>query len=98
MRDVTLLSNTTDAYTGTASVTLEPNQSKNVTLWLHPAAPCITNDHLLVTAYSSVDKVYVYPSRSQTQFDPVRKQFSCTVCIMNITPYRYTVSAKKNAT
>ena len=73
-----------DIYTCTGEYELGPHQMESIEMYLSPAAPVVRKDWILITA-SMFNKVVIIPSRTDISYDPVRKCYVGTACIVNTT-------------
>ena len=64
------------------SVELPPFGTENIDMYLHPAAPIVYSDTILITplAYSTIT---IIPSRSHLQYHPELQCYSVSVCVTN---------------
>jgi hypothetical protein len=57
---------------------------ESIEMYLSPAAPVVRKDWILITV-SMFNKVVILPSRTDISYDPVRKCYVGTACIVNTT-------------
>jgi hypothetical protein len=62
---------------------LKPYENKTVQVWLHPAAPVIRTDEVLITS-REVDLVQIVPSKSDLNHDYTRECYCATAEIVNV--------------
>jgi hypothetical protein len=66
-----------------AEYSLEPYSSGNVTVYLHPAAPVVKTDEILVSSYTW-SSVQLMTSKTDLQFNPEKDRFEGMAFIVNL--------------
>ena len=70
------------------SLHLQPFESKTVKFILHSAAPCISNNNILITDSLLNKDIVIYASKSQLFYDSMRNSYYAFALIENISPKR----------
>jgi hypothetical protein len=73
-----------EIFTCQAKYTLRPYETKEITFYLHVAAPVLRSDEILITSIE-IDLVNILPSKSDVTFDTDTNCYVANGCIANLT-------------
>lgn len=78
------------AYSCHTTLNMEPYEQRTVKFILHPASPCLTSDHILISGADLENHVYVTPSRSKVFYNEHKKKYYAYAFVLNESPYKNT--------